>query len=84
MDPEQTLPPASGEPIPQAPAAPQVAQPSQTERISSMASDPRISKYLGKATKVVVACAVSGSILLVVAILAVVNLLNQVTSAIHP
>ncbi|GEM_PF-942950 len=88
MDPEKIEANASGESTPPIPPPNSTPQPlvsaEMTEKLSSMASDPRVGKYLGRATKVVVACAISGSILLVVAILAVVNLLDQVTSAIHP
>ena len=53
-------------------------------KLSGLAKDPKITGYMGKATKLVAACAISGCLLLIVAIFAAVNLLNQVTSAIHP
>ena len=53
-----------------------------TDKLGSMIQNPQVSRYLGKATKIVAACAISGCILLVIAILAVVNLFNQITSQI--
>ncbi|MFA6212143.1 MAG: hypothetical protein WCT03_03620 [Candidatus Obscuribacterales bacterium] len=51
-----------------------------TDKLSGVLQNPQVSRYLGKATKIVAACAISGCILLVIAILAVVNLFNQITS----
>jgi hypothetical protein len=53
-----------------------------TDKIGGVMQNPQVSRYLGKATKIVAACAISGCILLVIAILAVVNLFNQITSQI--
>ncbi|CAN5386485.1 hypothetical protein BH11CYA1_BH11CYA1_21860 [soil metagenome] len=53
-----------------------------TNKLSGLAQNPQVSKYLGKATKIIAACAISGCILLVIAIMAVVNLFNQITSQI--
>jgi len=86
----QPLPGAApGQPISSAPGSPApygeaVINSEMTDKLVGFVSNPKVSKYLGNATKVVMACAVTGCILLVVAILAVVNLLNSVTSAIHP
>lgn len=53
-----------------------------TDKLGGVMQNPQVSRYLGKATKIVAACAISGCILLVIAILAVVNLFNQITSQI--
>jgi hypothetical protein len=53
-----------------------------TDKLSGALQNPQVSLYLGKATKVVVACAISGCILLVIAIFAVVNVLTMITSQI--
>lgn len=53
-----------------------------TDKLSGVLQNPQVSRYLGKATKVVVACAISGCILLLIAIFAVVNVLNMITSQI--
>jgi hypothetical protein len=48
-----------------------------SDKLSGVLQNPQVSRYLGKATKVVVACAISGCILLLIAILAVVNVLTH-------
>ena len=53
-----------------------------TDKLSGVMQNPQVSRYLGKATKVVVACAISGCILLLIAIFAVVNVLTMITSQI--
>ncbi len=53
-----------------------------TDKLSGALQNPQVSRYLGKATKVVVACAISGCILLLIAIFAVVNVLTMITSQI--
>jgi hypothetical protein len=53
-----------------------------TDKLSGALQNPQVSRYLGKATKVVVACAISGCILLMIAIFAVVNVLTMITSQI--
>lgn len=53
-------------------------------KLSGIMHNPKVTGYLGKATKVVAFCAISGCILLVIAIFAVTNLMNQISSAIHP
>jgi len=53
-----------------------------SDKLSGALQNPQVSRYLGKATKVVVACAISGCILLLIAIFAVVNVLTMITSQI--
>lgn len=53
-----------------------------SDKLGGVLQNPQVSRYLGKATKVVVACAISGCILLLIAIFAVVNVLTMITSQI--
>lgn len=50
------------------------------EQLGQLLKHPMVNKYLGKATKIVAVCAISGCILMVVAITAVCNLFNQILS----
>lgn len=50
------------------------------DQLGRLIQHPMVNKYLGKATKIVAVCAISGCILMVVAITAVCNLFNQILS----
>ena len=94
MEPNSDLPPAAksndeSNGQQPAPSDPQNLYPNDvlanselSNKLGSLAQNPQVTKYLGKATKIVAACAISGCVLLVIAILAVVNLFNQITSQI--
>jgi hypothetical protein len=86
MDPEKIE--SANSPAPQHAAPGPVENPNRdvlaSLPIGDLMHNPKVTGYLGKATKVVALCAISGCILLVIAIFAVVNTLSQITNAIHP